>query len=161
MNSKVLSCLIAGALATSLALASPVLARGGGGGGMGGGHGGYGGGGMGGGHASFGGAPGGMSGAAHFSGMAGGPRFSGMSGGPQFSGSRFAGVRSAHAAFSPGFSRFGFHDRGRFIHHRFNRFAFVGAPFAYAAYDSCWRRAWTPYGLQWVDVCTDYGYYGY
>ena len=116
---------------------------------------------MGGGHASFGGAPGGMSGAAHFSGMAGGPRFSGMSGGPQFSGSRFAGVRSAHAAFSPGFSRFGFHDRGRFIHHRFNRFAFVGAPFAYAAYDSCWRRAWTPYGLQWVDVCTDYGYYGY
>ena len=37
MNSKVLSCLIAGALATSLALASPVLARGGGGGG--GGHG--------------------------------------------------------------------------------------------------------------------------
>ena len=167
MNNKVLGCLTAAALATSLALASPVLARGGGGG-MGGGHGGMGGGGMGAGHASFaGGAVGGMSGAAHFSGMAGGPhfsgmsggpRFSGMAGGPQFSGSRFAGVRSAHAAFSPGFSRFGFHDRGRFIHHRFNRFAFVGAPFAYAAYDSCWRRAWTPYGLQWVDVCTDYGY---
>ena len=95
MNNKVLSCLIAGALATTLALASPVLARGGGGGGgMGGGHGGMGGGGMGGGHASFGGgAPGGMSSGAHFSGMAGGPHVSGMSGGPQFSGSRFAGVR--------------------------------------------------------------------
>ena len=47
------------------------------------------------------------------------------------------------------------------FHHRFHRFAFVGAPFAYAsyaAYDSCWRRAWTPYGLQWVNVCGDYGY---
>jgi hypothetical protein len=27
---------------------------------------------------------------------------------------------------------------------------------AYAAYDGCWRRAWTPYGLQWVNVCGDY-----
>jgi len=35
---------------------------------------------------------------------------------------------------------------------------FVGAPFAYAPYDSCWRRVWTPYGLQWVDVCGNYGY---
>lgn len=111
-----------------------------------------------------------MSGAAHFSGMAGGPHVSGMSGGPhvssmnvgpQFSGSRFAGVSPAHAAFSPRFSRFAFHDRGHFIHHRFHRFAFVGGPFAYAAYDSCWRRVWTPYGLQWVDVCNAYGYYGY
>ena len=34
----------------------------------------------------------------------------------------------------------------------------LGAPFAYAAYDSCWRRTWTPYGLQWVDVCSGYGY---
>ena len=32
MNNKLLSCLIAGALATTLALASPALARGGGGG---------------------------------------------------------------------------------------------------------------------------------
>jgi len=90
-----------------------------------------------------------MSGGAHFSGMAG-PRVSGMSGGPRFSGSRFAGAPFAHtqAAFSPRFS-------GRFHHRRFNRFAFVGG---YAAYDSCWRRAWTPYGLQWVNVCTDYGY---
>jgi hypothetical protein len=118
-----------------------------------------GGGGMGGGHGSFGGGAGGMSSGAHFSGMAGGPHVSGMSGGRQFSGSRFAGAPfAAHAAISPRVSGFAFHDRGRFIHHRFNRFAFVGAPFAYAAYDSCWRRVWTPYGLQWVDVCTDYGY---
>jgi hypothetical protein len=96
-----------------------------------------------------------MSGGAHFSGMAGGPHFSGTSVGPHFSGSRFAGASSAHAGFSPRFSRFASHDRGRFIHHRFNRFAFVGA---YAAYDSCWRREWAPYGLQWVDVCTGYGY---
>ena len=31
-----------------------------------------------------------------------------------------------------------------------------GAPFAYAAYDSCWRRVWTSYGPQWVNVCYDY-----
>ena len=30
---------------------------------------------------------------------------------------------------------------------------------AYAAYDSCWRRTWSPYGLRWVNVCSDYGYY--
>ena len=48
MNNKVLSRLVVGALATTLALASPALARGGGGGG-GGGHGGGMGGGMGGG----------------------------------------------------------------------------------------------------------------
>ena len=35
----------------------------------------------------------------------------------------------------------------------------VGVPYAYAAYDSCWRRTWTPYGLRWVNVCGDYGYY--
>jgi hypothetical protein len=152
MNNKVLSCLIAAVLGTTLALASPALARGGGGG--------MGGGGGTGGHGGFGGgAAGGMSGGAHFSGMAGGPHFSGMIGGPRFSGSRFAGAPfAAHAAISPRVSSFAFHNRGRFIHHRFNRFAFVGAPFAYAAYDSCWRRVWSPYGLQWVNVCTDYGY---
>jgi hypothetical protein len=119
MNSKLLNCLIAGALSTTLALASPALARGGFGG-MGGGHGG------------------------------------GM-GGTHFSGGRFAGGPFTHAGFSPRFSRVAFRDH-RFIHHRFHRFAFVGAPFAYAAYDGCWRRVWTPYGLQWVDVCGDYGY---
>jgi hypothetical protein len=132
MNKKLLSCLVAGALATSFALVSPVLARGGHGGGMGGGmHGGWG---------------GGMrSGGMHVGGM-----------GAHFSGSRFAGAHFARAGFSPGFSRVAFHHH-RF-HHRFHRFAFVGAPFAYAAYNSCWRRTWTPYGLQWVDVCSDYGY---
>ena len=72
---------------------------------------------------------------------------------------RFVGARFAHA----GFSRFGFHDRGRFFHHRrFGRFAFFGGPFIYAGYyggyyDGCWRRVWTPYGWQWADVC-GYGY---
>jgi hypothetical protein len=134
MNNKLLSCLVAAALGTSLALASPVLARGGHGGGGGGG-----------------GMHGGMGGGMHSGGM----HVGGM-GGAHFGGSRFAGARFAHAGFSPGFSRVAFH--GHRFHHRFHRFAFVGAPFAYAAYNSCWRRTWTPYGLQWVDVCSDYGY---
>ena len=82
-------------------------------------------------------------------------------GGMHFGGGRFAGAHFAHAGFSPrfahaGFSRaafhHGFHHR---FHHRFHRFAFVGA---YASYDNCWRRAWTPYRLQWVNVCYGYGY---
>jgi hypothetical protein len=128
MNNKLLSCLIAGALSATLALAPPALARGGGGGG--GGHGG--GGGM------------------HGGGMGGGAHFGGMGGGAHFGGGHFAGAHFGHAG------RFAFRD-GRF-HHRFNRFAFFGAPYAYAAYDSCWRRVWTPYGLQWSNVCGDYGY---
>jgi hypothetical protein len=47
-----------------------------------------------------------------------------------------------------------------FRHFRHNRF-FVGAPFAYAAYDSCyrWRHVWTRWGwkLRRVYVC-DYPY---
>jgi len=153
MNNKLLSCLIAGALTTTLALASPAFGRGGGmGGGM---HGGGVGGGM---HA------GGMGGGMHVGGMGGGMRVGGMSGGRHFSGSRFAGAPfAAHAALSPRSStiafRDGLHHRAFFhhrFHHRFHRFAFVGVPFAYAAYDSCWRRVWTPYGLQWVNVCGDY-----
>ena len=151
MNNKLLSCLIAGALSTALALASPALARGGGGGGgmhAGGMGGGMHAGGMGGGmHA------GGMGGG-HFAAMSGGKHFGGMSGGAHFSGGRFAGAHFAHAGVSPRFSRFAFRDH-RFSHRRFHGFAFLGA---YAAYDSCWRRVWTPYGLQWVDVCGDYGY---
>jgi hypothetical protein len=147
MNNRVLSCLIAGALSTALALASPALARGGGG------HGGGGGGGHG----------GGMGGGMHGGGMhgggwgGGGAHFSGMRGGAHFSGSHFAGRHFAHAGFSR--SRFAFRDHDgfhhRFFHHRFNRFAFVGA----YGYDSCWRREWTPYGQRWVDACSDYGYY--
>ena len=140
MNNKLPSSLIAGALCMALALAPPALARGGGGGGHGGGGGGHGG-------------MGGM----HGGGMASGMHFAAMGGGPHFNGAQFGSARFAHAGFSPRFSRPGFRDHDRF-HHRFHRFAFVGAPFAYAAYDSCWRRLWTPYGVRWVDVCSDYGY---
>jgi hypothetical protein len=138
MNNKLLSCLIAGALSATLALAPPAFARGGGGGG--GGHGGGMGGGM---HA------GGMGGGMHGGGMGGGMHFAAMGGGAHFAGSHFAGPHFAHAG------RFGFRDH---FHHRFHRFAFFGAPYAYASYDSCWRRVWTPYGLQWANVCGDYGY---
>ena len=93
-------------------------------------------------------------------GMGGGTHFGGMSGGTHFSGNSFAAAPFAHPGFSPRSSRFAFRDgfHHRFFHHRFHRFAFFGAPYAYAAYDSCWRRVWTSYGLQWVDVCGDYGY---
>jgi hypothetical protein len=148
MNNKLLKCLTAGAMVATLALASPVLARGGG---FGGGHGG----GM---HGGMGMHGGGM----HVGGMGGGMRVGGMGGGMRvggmgfagsrvgFVGSRFAGPRFAHA---------GFVHHGRFFHHRHHRFAFIGIPYAYAAYDSCWRRTWTPYGLRWVNICGDYGYY--
>jgi hypothetical protein len=75
--------------------------------------------------------------------------FAAMGGGAHFAGSHFAGPHFAHAG------RFGFRDH---FHHRFHRFAFFGVPYAYASYDSCWRRVWTPYGLQWANVCGDYGY---
>jgi len=93
--------------------------------------------------------------------MSGGANFGGRSfvGGRSFaavSGGSFAGTRFAHSGFAPRFSRF--HD-GRFFHHRHHRFAFIGAPYAYAGYDDCWRSAWTSYGLRWVNVCGDYGYY--
>jgi hypothetical protein len=122
MNNKLLSCLVAGALGATLALAPPAFAHGGGGwhGGGGGWHGGGGG---------------------------------WHGGGMRFSGARFGGAHFAHAGFSP---RFAFHHR--FFHHRFHRFAFFGAPFAYASYDGCWRRAWTSYGPQWVNFCGNYGY---
>jgi hypothetical protein len=97
---------------------------------------------------------GGMGGGAHFAAIGGGPHF----GGAHFGGARFVGAPFAHGGFGPRFSRFGFHDRGRF-HHRFHSFAFFGAPYVYADYDSCWRRVWTPYGPQWTDLCSGYGYY--
>jgi hypothetical protein len=135
MNNKLLSCLIAGALSATLALAPPAFARGGGGG-----HGGGMGGGM---HA------GGMGGGMRSGGMGGGMHFAAMGGGAHFAGNHFAGPHFAHVG------RFGFRDH---FHHRFHRFAFFGAPYAYASYDNCWRRVWTPYGLQWANVCGDYGY---
>ncbi len=162
MTSKLRSCLIAGAIGTTLALVSPALAF-------------HGGGGMGGGMHI-----GGMGGGMHFGGMGGGTHFGGMGGahfggmgGARFGGPGFAAPRSSFAAvhvarpgfstfarpgFAPRFSHFAFHDH-RFFHH--HRFAFIGAPFLFAgaAYDSCWRRVWTAYGPRWVDVCSDY--YGY
>jgi hypothetical protein len=141
MNNRQLNSLIAGALATALALASPAFARGGGHGGGGGGmHG------------------GGMGGGMHGGGM----HFGGMGGGMRFGGGNLAGARFAHAGLSPGFSKAPFRGHAfdrRFFNRRLHRFAFFGAPYAYAAYGGCWRRAWTPYGLQWVNVCSDYGYY--
>jgi hypothetical protein len=99
-------------------------------------------------------------GGARFFGTGIGPRTGGMIG-PHFGGARFAGAPfAARAAFVPG-QRFAFHPgfHHRF-HHRFHRFAFIGVPFVYAAYnyDYCWRRVWARYGLQWVNVCYDYGY---
>jgi hypothetical protein len=154
MNNRLFNCLIAGTLAMTLAVASPALGRGGGGGGGGGGHSG----GMGGGHS------GGMGGGMHASGMGGGAHFGGMgSSGTHFSGGRFATASFAHPGFSHRSARFASRDRDHFRdrdrdHDRFHRFGFFDGPYAYASYDSCWRRTWTPYGLQWVDVCSGYGY---
>jgi hypothetical protein len=139
MNNKLLNCLIAGVLGATLAMSSPALAFRGGGGGM------------------HGGGIGGMHSGGMHSGM--GMHSGGLRGGMHFSGGRFAGAPFARAGVSPRFSRFAFRSRfasHRFFRHRFHRFAFVGAPFAYAAYDGCWRRVWTPYGVQWIDVCGAY-----
>jgi hypothetical protein len=94
----------------------------------------------------------------------GGMRGGGMGGGwhgggMHVSGGQFGGGHFAHAGFSPGFSRFAFRDHHFFSHHHFHRFAFVGFPYGYAAYDGCWRRTWTSYGPQWVNVCSGYDYY--
>ncbi|MFK4727914.1 hypothetical protein [Bradyrhizobium niftali] len=170
MHSRLLTGIVAAAMAATLAVASPVLARGGGFGG--GGHGGFGGGG----HGGFGGGGHFGGGGMHVGGGGmggGGMRFSGMggAGGARFVGSpmaahaaigpRFAAAPLAtRAAFGPRFAGAGWHGRpfiGRHAffrhHHRF----FFGAPFIYAGYyDGCWRRSWTPYGWQWVNVCGDY-----
>jgi hypothetical protein len=87
--------------------------------------------------------------------MGGGMRFGGIGRTPHFAGSRFAGMPFAHAGFSPRFSHGAFNHR--VFNHRFHRFAFIGVPYAY--YDDCWRRIWTAYGLQWTNVCGNYGYY--
>jgi len=148
MKNKLFTGLLAATLAATVALAPPVFARGPGGGGFGGGMhaGGFGGGMRGGGAMAF--APAG-----------GGGRFVGANVG----GARFVGAPMTRAAFAPGarFAGAGFHHGRFFHHHRFNRFAFVGAPFFYANYanyydDGCWRRSLTPYGWQWVNVCGDY-----
>ena len=97
----------------------------------------------------------------HFGGMGGGMRFGGMAI-SQAAASAFAGSRVGFACRlrGPRFAHAGFPSRpvlpsplpSLCVHWRW-------LPYAYAAYDSCWRRTWTPYGLQWVNVCGDYGYY--
>ena len=152
MTNRLFKYFGAAALGATLAIASPALA--------------FHGGGMGGGMHM-----GGMGGGMHFGGM-GGPHVSGM-GGPHF-GAGFAGPRTSFGAVRPGFStfsrpgfspafgprfhHFAFHDNRFFFHHH-RRFAFVGAPFLFAGYDSCWRRVWTAWGPRWVNVCTDYGWW--
>ena len=96
MASKLLRCLMAGALGTTLALATPAFAF----------HGGM------------------RMGGMHMGGM-------GM-GRPHF-GSHFAAI--GRPGFAPHVSHFAFHHRP-FFHHRFHRFAVIGAPFAYGAYGS-------------------------
>ena len=129
MTSRLISCVVAGALGATVGLTSPVQARGGGG----------------------------MGGGMHAGGMSGGMHFGAMGGGMRIGGSRFAGTHFVHSGFPSRSSRFAFRDR-RFFRH--DRFAFVGGPFLYDGdygyYDGCWRRAWTSYGPQWVNVC---GYY--
>jgi hypothetical protein len=60
------------------------------------------------------------------------------------------------------FHAFPFDHRFAFHHHHFRNFAFFGYPFAYdggyGAYDGCWRQIATPYGLQWTNICYNYGY---
>jgi len=148
MNSRLFGYLVAGAFAAAIALAPPVLAFGGGHGGGGGG--GWGGGGMG--MHSMGSMGVGMSrgaiGARSFTAMP----MSRAALAPNFSRAALA-PRFSRAAFVPHHPFF-FHHR----FHRFNRFAFVGGPFFYGGYDDCWRRVWTAYGPQWVNLCADYGY---
>lgn len=169
MNNRLLKGLTAATIAAVMALASPVLARGGGGGGGHGG-GGFGGGGRaggfgGGGHFGGGGMhAGGFGGGMHVGGMGGGAHFAHV-GGPGFSRPAFGGARFAHAAIGPRFAGGGWHGRpfiGRhaffFRHHHFRRFAVFGAPYYASYYDGCWRRSLTPYGWQWVNVCGDNWY---
>jgi hypothetical protein len=165
--------------AVGFATPTGVFARGGGGGGHGGGHGGGGGGFHGGGGGGFhGGGGGGFHGggggfgAGMHTGGVGGMHFSGApAGGMRFGGVPGGGMSAGRSVFAPGGNRFvgapfvgrqfTHHFRHSFAfrrHHHFRRFAFIGAPFTYAAYNGCWRKVWTAYGWRWADTCNDYGY---
>jgi hypothetical protein len=179
MKSKLLGYLSAAVLGAAIALPTPAMAFRGGGG-FGGMHGGFGGGGMhfgggfGGGGMRFGG--GGFAGGGFRGGMVTG-RSVFVPGGNRFAAAPFAGQRFAVNRFNNfgvrnRFNNFALRDRFFFRHHHFRNFAFFGAPFFgfgawpyyydYAANGGCWRQVWTGYGLQWVNVCNDYGYgYGY
>jgi hypothetical protein len=94
----------------------------------------------------------------HSVGMVGHP----MGVAPHMGARSLAAMPMSRAAIAPRFSRAAFvpHHPFFFHHrfHRFNRFAFVGGPFFYAGYDSCWRRVWTAWGPQWINVCSDYSW---
>ena len=129
--------IVLAAIATISAGATlPAFARGGGGHG-GGGHGGHGGGhsmGHGGlGHGGF-----------------------GRAGVARAAFARPVGIGRMAVARSQGWhgQRFAGKHRFAFRHHRFHRrFAFIGAGFAYSAYDSCISPVWTPWGWRWTNVC--------
>ena len=76
----------------------------------------------------------------------GGMRF----GGGGFGGRAFPGQGIPPGSRFPVFVGFASRDHRFFRHDRFHRFAFIGAPYYY---DDCWRRAWTPDGLQWINAC--------
>jgi hypothetical protein len=127
MINKLFSCVVAGALGATVALTSPVQARGGGS----------------------------MGGGMHAGGMGGGTHFGAMGGGMRFGGSRFAGTHFVHPGFPSRFSRFAFRDRRFFRHDRF-AFIGAPFLYDDYYYDGCWRRAWTSYGPQWINACGYY-----
>ena len=127
MINKLFSCVVAGALGATVALTSPVQARGGGS----------------------------MGGGMHAGGMGGGTHFGAMGGGMRFGGSPFAGTHFVHPGFPSRFSRFAFRDRRFFRHDRF-AFIGAPFLYDDYYYDGCWRRAWTSYGPQWINACGYY-----
>jgi hypothetical protein len=164
----------------ALGVGSTAMAAHGGGGGGGGGHGGGGGGGFGGGgHGGGFGGGGGFAGARGFGGgggFAGGGWHGGNAGPMMMRGGSVGPVtRGGPMTTAPvrgpvqgwngprnnlAWGMRGHHDH---FHNRFrnrNFFAFgFGGPYYDYAYDSCWTQVQTYYGWQWVNVCSDYGYY--
>ncbi len=152
MESKLLGGLAA--LAIVAAATAPAAARGFGGfggGRLGGGMGGFSAPHPGGGFGGFGGGLGGGFGAPHLGGGFMGPR-PGLGGGGMF----MPGGRPFGRPFMgrPGFPGHAFRH-----HHGFHRFAYLPfGGYGFYNYGVCWRRAWTPYGWRWVNVCYDYIY---
>jgi hypothetical protein len=103
-------------------------------------------------------------GASHGMGSAMGMHSIGMVGGRSFAAVPMSHAAFApsfahpHMAFAPNFAHPAFPHHAFHHHNRFNRFAYGGGgDYFYAGYDDCWRRVWTAYGPQWVNLC-DYGY---
>jgi len=141
MNTKLLGCAAATAMAAAIVVATPAMAFRDGGGFGGGGH--------------------GIGGGGHMTSMGGG-HF-----GPMFTGRSMAMGSFNRAGRFDRDDRFRHfhHFHNRFAFNGFDNFAFFGVPFGYgyAAFgNGCWRQVWTPYGWQWSNICYDYGYnYGY